>query len=83
MTTTEQIENFKMHLSSPTKKIGRGLNTHVLLGTAGVLIALFTVGFVPRWRANTARMWDGFFAANATPIQVSRSIISTPLPRRS
>src|SRR4029077_15659395 len=32
----------------------RGLNTPVLFGTFGVLLALFAAGFVPRWQANTA-----------------------------
>jgi RND family efflux transporter MFP subunit len=54
MTATEQIENFKVNLSSSAKRIRRGLNAPVLFGTSGVLLALFAIGFVPRWRANSA-----------------------------
>jgi membrane fusion protein, multidrug efflux system len=54
MTATEQIENFKVNLGSSAKRIRRGLNTPVLFGTFGVLLALFAAGFVPRWQANTA-----------------------------
>jgi membrane fusion protein, multidrug efflux system len=54
MTATEQIENFKMNLGSSAKRVRRGLNTPVLFGTFGVLLALFAAGFVPRWQANTA-----------------------------
>jgi RND family efflux transporter MFP subunit len=54
MTATEQIENFKVNLGSSTKRIRRGLNAPVLFGTFGVLVVLFAIGFVPRWRANSA-----------------------------
>jgi RND family efflux transporter MFP subunit len=54
MTATEQIETFKMNVSSSAKKVRRGLNGPVLFGTFGVLLALFTMGFIPRWRANAA-----------------------------
>jgi RND family efflux transporter MFP subunit len=54
MTATEQIENFKVNLSSSAKRIRRGLNAPVLFATSGVLLALFAIGFVPRWRANSA-----------------------------
>ena len=54
MTATEQIENFKVNLGPSAKRIRRGLNAPVLFGTFGVLVALFAIGFVPRWRANSA-----------------------------
>jgi membrane fusion protein, multidrug efflux system len=54
MTATEQIENFKVNRGSSAKKIRRGLNAPVLYGTFGVLVALFAIGFVPRWQVNTA-----------------------------
>ena len=54
MTATEQIENFKVNLGPSAKRIRRGLNAQVLFGTFGVLVALFAIGFVPRWRANSA-----------------------------
>jgi membrane fusion protein, multidrug efflux system len=54
MTATEQIENFKGNLGSSAKRIRRGLNAPVLFGTFGVIVALFTISFLPRWRANSA-----------------------------
>ena len=53
MTATEQSENLKVNLGSSTK-IRRGLNAPVLLSTLGILVALFAIGFVPRWQANSA-----------------------------
>ena len=50
MTATEQIENLKLNLGSSAKRIRRGLNAPVLFGTFGVLVALFAMGFVPRWQ---------------------------------
>jgi membrane fusion protein, multidrug efflux system len=54
MTATEQIENLKVNLGSSAKRIRRGLNAPVLFGTFGVLVALFAIGFLPRWKANSA-----------------------------
>ncbi|HEU5239616.1 MAG TPA: efflux RND transporter periplasmic adaptor subunit, partial [Pyrinomonadaceae bacterium] len=54
MTATEQIENLKVNLGSSAKRIRRGLNAPVLLGTFGVIVALFTIGFLPRWQGNSA-----------------------------
>jgi membrane fusion protein, multidrug efflux system len=54
MTSTEQIENLKVNLGSSAKRIRRGLNAPVLFGTFGVLLALFAIGFLPRWKANSA-----------------------------
>jgi membrane fusion protein (multidrug efflux system) len=54
MTATEQIENLKVNLGSSAKTIRRGLNAPVLFGTFGVLLALFAIGFLPRWKANSA-----------------------------
>jgi membrane fusion protein, multidrug efflux system len=54
MTATEQIENLKVNLGSSAKRIRRGLNAPVLFGTFGVLLALFAIGFLPRWKANSA-----------------------------
>jgi membrane fusion protein (multidrug efflux system) len=54
MTATEQIENLKVNLGSSTKRIRRRLNAPVLLGTFGVIVALFTIGFLPRLWANSA-----------------------------
>jgi RND family efflux transporter MFP subunit len=54
MTATEQIENFKVNLGSSAKRIRRGLNAPVLFGTFGVIVALFTISFLPRWQANSA-----------------------------
>jgi membrane fusion protein, multidrug efflux system len=53
MTATEQSENLKVNLGSSTK-IRRGLNAPVLFGTLGILVALYAIGFVPRWQANSA-----------------------------
>jgi membrane fusion protein, multidrug efflux system len=53
MNATEQIENFKVNVGSSAKRIRRGLNAPVLLGTFGVLVALFTIGFLPRLWANS------------------------------
>jgi membrane fusion protein (multidrug efflux system) len=54
MTTTEQMETFKVNLQTSAKNIRRGLNGRVLLGTLAVLSALFVIGMLPRWRANAA-----------------------------
>src|SRR5215472_11757923 len=54
MTATEQIENLKVNVGSPAKRIRRGLNAPVLFSTFGVLFALFAIGFVPRWQTNAA-----------------------------
>jgi len=54
MTATEQIQNSRANIGSSAKKIRRGLNAPVLFGTFGVLFALFAIGFVPRWQANSA-----------------------------
>ncbi|HEU5246797.1 MAG TPA: efflux RND transporter periplasmic adaptor subunit [Candidatus Udaeobacter sp.] len=54
MTATEQIENLKVNLGSSAKRIRRRLNAPVLLGTFGVIVALFTIGFLPRLWANSA-----------------------------
>jgi membrane fusion protein, multidrug efflux system len=54
MTATEQDKTFKAKLGSSAKKNWRGLNGPVLFGTFGVLLALFAVEFVPRWRVNAA-----------------------------
>lgn len=54
MTATEQIENSRVNIGSSAKEIRRGLNAPVLFGTFGVLFALFAIGFIPRWQANSA-----------------------------
>jgi len=54
MTAIHPMETFKDTFQMSANKVKRGLNGRVLLGTAGVLAALFAVGFVPRWRANAA-----------------------------
>jgi len=54
MTAIHRMETFKDTFQMSANKVKRGLNGRVLLGTAGVLAALFAVGFVPRWRANAA-----------------------------
>ena len=54
MNATEQIKDFKVNLGSSAKRIRRGLNAPVLLGTFGVIVALFTIGFLPRLWANSA-----------------------------
>jgi RND family efflux transporter MFP subunit len=52
MTTTEQMEPFKMNQQTPARNIPRGMNSRVLLGTLAVLGLLFLAGMFPRWRAN-------------------------------
>jgi len=54
MTTTEQMETFKVNLQTSAKNIRRGLSGPVLFGTLAVLAVLFVVGMFPRWRANAA-----------------------------
>ena len=54
MTTTQPLESLKTTFQLSANKIKRGLNGRVLFGTLAVLVALFAVGFVPRWRANAA-----------------------------
>jgi membrane fusion protein, multidrug efflux system len=54
MTATQQSENLKMNVGYSAKRIRRGLNAPVLFGTSGILVALFAIGFVPRWQANSA-----------------------------
>jgi membrane fusion protein, multidrug efflux system len=54
MTTTQPLESLKTTLEVSANKIKRGLNGRVLLSTLAVLVALFAVGFIPRWRANAA-----------------------------
>jgi membrane fusion protein, multidrug efflux system len=54
MNATEQIKDFKVNLGSSAKRIRRRLNAPVLLGTFGVIVALFTIGFLPRLWANSA-----------------------------
>src|SRR5262245_18202831 len=53
MTATEQSENLRVNLGS-SAKIRRGLNAPVLFGTFGILLALFAIGFVPRWQESAA-----------------------------
>jgi membrane fusion protein, multidrug efflux system len=53
MTATEQSENLRVNLGS-SAKIRRGLNAPVLFGTFSILLALFAIGFVPRWQASSA-----------------------------
>ena len=53
MTATEQSENLRVNLGS-SAKIRRGLNAPVLFGAFGILLALFAIGFVPRWQASSA-----------------------------
>ena len=43
MTTTEQIDTFKVNLESSAKKIRRGLSGRALLGTLGVLLIILGV----------------------------------------
>jgi membrane fusion protein (multidrug efflux system) len=54
MTATEQSESLKANLDSSAKRIRGGLNGPVLFGTFGILVALFAIGFVPRWQTNSA-----------------------------
>jgi membrane fusion protein, multidrug efflux system len=54
MTATEQSKSLKVNLDSSAKRIRRGLNGPVLFGTFGILVALFAIGFVPRWQASSA-----------------------------
>ena len=54
MTTTEQMETFKVNLQTSARNIRRGLSGPVLFGTLAVLAVLFVVGMFPRWRANAA-----------------------------
>src|ERR1700730_7531852 len=54
MTTTQPLESLKATFQLSANKIKGSLNGRVLFGTLAVLVALFAVGFVPRWRANAA-----------------------------
>jgi membrane fusion protein, multidrug efflux system len=54
MTTTQPLESLKATFQISANKIKGGFNGRVLFGTLAVLVALFAVGFVPRWRANAA-----------------------------
>jgi RND family efflux transporter MFP subunit len=48
------MKPFNMNFQSPSQKVRRGLSGRVVLGTLAVLVALFFVGMLPRWRANAA-----------------------------
>ena len=74
MTTTEHIDTFKVNLESSAKRIRRGLPGHAVLGTLGVLAALFLVGMVPRWRANAA------LASSVRDQRPSINVISSQRP---
>jgi membrane fusion protein, multidrug efflux system len=50
MIATQPIENMTSTMPPNHPKTGR--NRQILLGTFIILVALFTVGFVPRWHAN-------------------------------
>jgi len=54
MTTTDQIEIPKTNIPSPRANARRGLSGRAVLGSLGVLTALFLVGMLPRWHANAA-----------------------------
>lgn len=54
MNATEQIENPRVNVGSFAKRVRRGLNAPVLFGTFAVMVALFTLGFLPRLWANSA-----------------------------
>ena len=54
MTSTEQMETFKVNKQTSVRNARRGLNGRVLLGTLAVLTALFAIGMLPRWRANAS-----------------------------
>jgi multidrug efflux pump subunit AcrA (membrane-fusion protein) len=47
-------QNFQSETRLVREKKWRCLNGPVLFGTFGVLLAIFLVGFVPRWRVNAA-----------------------------
>ena len=54
MNATKQIKDFKVNLGSSAKRIRPRLSAPALLGTFAVIVALFTIGFLPRLWANSA-----------------------------
>jgi RND family efflux transporter MFP subunit len=54
MTTTQPIDALKTTVQPITTRIRRGLSGRAVVGTLGVLVALFLIGMFPRWRANAA-----------------------------
>ena len=71
MITAERTETYQ---EEPlTKSIRRGVNSRVLLITAGVLAALSVIGMLPRWRVN---------AELANAVRDQRPTVSVVAPAR-